>query len=382
MAPSTFRRLLSLAPLAAGAGAVLLQEQGPAAGKILFATMTFPEDTLPLDITVAHQARMVSNDRKNVETVIIDNRPPWMSPESVQEDILQMMQQTGMAQIRKVDYAKTYNSPKYLQGFFKTGDPSNTTKTLEGAHDKSDISGKHMSSNTLGMFVFLEHCLEAVDVEMCIFVDPDIILYREGEDSLASLARKAFKQSEKLIALNPPTICNFDNASVSGDEVDLKRVGLLSQRYLILHRERLIKALPLPVPHSEFDVNFEHLFHRGMQLTGYHAARRIASGRAFAIHPFSARWAHCRNKHANLHIVKHALLCGADLAGHKNEEADEKGHFGFSTNLADGLTEMFRRVEAGKIPRAILSGEEPWSATNQCEDMCVDKQRIADGFAW
>jgi len=345
-------------------------------GKVLLSTMTFPEDNLPLDVTVAHQVRMISMYPGNIQHVIVDNRPPWMEPVNRQETILQSMSKSKISTVRRVDYG-VYDSPKYLQKFFETGNSSDSCKTLEDAHDVSDISGQHMSSNTHGMFNFLEACLNAeAAVDLCVFLDPDIVVYRKDK-GIIEMAREVFAAQPTAIALNPPTMCSAFDEAGSGT-CKTKRPGMLSQRYLIIHRQRLTGALPLKIPHEQFNVNFEHLFGDSLRSLNSAGQRMICNG-AFAIHPFSARWGHCRNNKQNLNIERHSKLVAQ--AAKKEKSGD---YHSFEMTMVEGLKEMITRVEAGKLAKPQESGEpaELQSASNMCEDMCVDQNRIAQGLAW
>jgi len=344
-------------------------------GKVLMATMTFPEDNLPLDITVGHQLRMATKHPEKVQHVIVDNRPPWMDPVNRQEDILRSMDSNGTSSVRRVDYG-VYDDPTYLQKFIDTGDRTDSVKTLEDAQDRSDISGQHMSSNSMGMFNFLDHCLNAdSDVDICVFLDPDIVVYREDE-GMIEMARKLFWAKPPAIMLNPPTMCSALDASDSGTCTS-KKHGMVSQRYLIIHRQRLASALPLKIPHAEFLVNFEHLMTEGMRHHNWVGGQRMYCKGAFAIHPFSMRWAHCRNKRENLNIERHSRLISR---GEPNKLAADRlaEYHSFDTAVVEGLREMHARVEAGKLAKP----EDPWSVTNMCEDMCVCRDRVAEGLAW
>mmetsp|Transcript_40978 Transcript_40978/g.108570 ORF Transcript_40978/g.108570 Transcript_40978/m.108570 type:complete len:233 (-) Transcript_40978:307-1005(-) len=232
-----------------------------------------------------------------------------------------------------------------------------------------------MSSNTHGMFNFLEACLNAeAAVDLCVFLDPDIVVYRKDK-GMIEMAREVFAAQPTAIALNPPTMCSAFDGAASGT-CKTKRPGMLSQRYLIINRQRLTSVLPLKVPHEEFNVNFEHLFGDSLRRVNSGGQRMICNG-AFAIHPFSARWAHCRNKKENLNIERHSRLISR---GEPNKLAgDRLGEYhSFDMAVVEGLRELVSRVEAGKLAKP----EDPWSVTNMCEDMCVDQNRIAQGLAW
>mmetsp|Transcript_40979 Transcript_40979/g.108575 ORF Transcript_40979/g.108575 Transcript_40979/m.108575 type:complete len:235 (-) Transcript_40979:307-1011(-) len=234
-----------------------------------------------------------------------------------------------------------------------------------------------MSSNTHGMFNFLEACLNAeAAVDLCVFLDPDIVVYRKDK-GMIEMAREVFAAQPTAIALNPPTMCSAFDGAASGT-CKTKRPGMLSQRYLIINRQRLTSVLPLKVPHEEFNVNFEHLFGDSLRRVNSGGQRMICNG-AFAIHPFSARWAHCRNKKENLNIERHSKLVAQSA---KKETSGD--YHSFDMTMVEGLKEMISRVEAGKLAKPQESGEpaELQSVSNMCEDMCVDQNRIAQGLAW
>lgn len=338
------------------------------------ATMTFPEDTIPLDVMIAHQIRMVTNNPAMIEHVVVDNRPPWMEPVNRQEAILQLLERSGSSRVRRVDYS-TYRTPSYMQRFFETGAPSDSIATLEGSRDTSDIDGHHLSSNMQGMLSFLEHCLGSAGVDLCMFLDPDIMAFRQGR-GMVEMAREAFAASDRVVGLSPPTICSGLGAR-NHSRFCARRPSFLSQRYLILHRQRLAHALPLRVPRAELFVKgtFEWLLTQGMRhIEGGHAAWRLLCAGAFAVHPFSARWSgRCLNRRENWHIQQHARLTAA--SANLSAAVD---HHGFEGVMVEGLREIIARVEAGRLPRP----ENSASITNMCEDMCVSPERVARGLAW
>merc|ERR1719237_500902 len=184
---------------------------------------------------------------------------------------------------------------------------------------------------------------------------------------MIEMARAIFQDREQAIILNPPTMCSAFDDNGPG-RCSAKRHGMVSQRYLIIHRERLAKALPLRIPHEEFNVNFEHLLTEGMRRHNWVGGQRMYCKGAFAIHPFSMRWAHCRNKRENLNIVRHSRL----VAHHAERELTGEYH-SFNMTMVEGLKEIISRVEAGKLAKP----EDPWSVTNMCEDMCVSRERVA-----
>lgn len=358
------------------------------AQRALLVTMITPGGSLPLDLMLAHQKRLLTGCGSKagaLKATVLVNWDHWMNLPLPQPQELQLIQSSGAAGVKLVDYARV-DDPAFLGRFFKVAGPSRfTVRNLsEARDDASKQDGVKIASNFLGMLHFLQECLASPGpVELCVYLDPDIFLYR-SRLGLIELASAAFRRGPSFVALQPPTVCHWagldDGASSSpaadscwtiGNEsvkgAEFQSHPLLSQRYMFVNRSRLMGALPLEITPDKFYSNFEKVFSRALRprnMAGWLACR----GQAFAIHPCGSF--RCRAMHIKEHVSAMAAVASETTV--RGEAYSTRGH-SFDVAVRTGTNLLADRVEAGRFDPV---------AVNSCQDMNTSWARIESGLAW
>ena len=77
---------------------------------------------------------------------------------------------------------------------------ANSTRTI-----RQRIYDNQQFGNFMAMYMFLLECLHSIN-ELCIYLDPDIMLYR-NTSGLLNLAANVFRENPSMVILSPPFGC-------------------------------------------------------------------------------------------------------------------------------------------------------------------------------
>merc|ERR1719382_799318 len=99
----------------------------------------------------------------------------------------------------------------------------------------------------MGMLSVMHRCLDS-DAEICVYLDPDIFLHKGGR-GIVDVAPEVFAHHPHLIVLEPPSLCEVSGtvdatSGICGVQSLPGLRGGVSQRHMIIHRDRLDAALP------------------------------------------------------------------------------------------------------------------------------------------
>mmetsp|Transcript_162661 Transcript_162661/g.300134 ORF Transcript_162661/g.300134 Transcript_162661/m.300134 type:complete len:465 (-) Transcript_162661:51-1445(-) len=211
---------------------------------VLLMTISMPSDILPIDVMLLHQMKNLGGPSARVE-VLLDVDAQW--PRSG------MLDSTAVLQLRNAGVR--FVCQNFTRRARESSDPllhligHNRPHRLSDFYAGVDIEHlkSHFTSNTVGMLSFLERCAGS-QFKYCVWLDSDIFLHR-GSQNIGWLdsATTLFDRYSRAAGVMAPAPYH---PSSSLDCRSTVRLGnQISQRYFVLHRERLLQSLPLE-PHS------------------------------------------------------------------------------------------------------------------------------------
>lgn len=112
----------------------------------------------------------------------------------------------------------------------------------------------HSATNTLGMITALERCPSTY----CVFMDPDILVHKPQESTGWVDAAVAFMEADDSLAVLQAPLVNQEQKA--GCRLGSHRGESFSQRYFLVHRERLQRSLPVKVSCAPDCDTFEAFF--------------------------------------------------------------------------------------------------------------------------
>mmetsp|Transcript_33940 Transcript_33940/g.59938 ORF Transcript_33940/g.59938 Transcript_33940/m.59938 type:complete len:402 (+) Transcript_33940:83-1288(+) len=340
--------------------------------KVLYMTLTFPSDELPVDLMVAHHQRMLSGRSDAlVDTVVFNSEPPWLVKRRRDEQALQRLEAQRALRLVNVDYAGL-DDPLFLDRFFVFDAHGNERPSLRQvlgngtSHLKYAGSFEHGASNWLGMLNFLGRCLDAeASVELCTFMDSDIFLYRRKQQGVLDLAPGSFAQNDKWIGLEFPSCCSGLRENVTNGHCKAEQdTPLFSQRYMVLNRTRLAGVLPKRLEGQW------HKFHRPFEQVWWMAfadqgllGKMLCGGETFAMHPPPD--------------LERFLLSYSEASFLDGQSATRGKRAATRMQIASALPELIQRMEEGQF-----NCHTHKATFNKCEDMLWSAERISSGMAW
>mmetsp|Transcript_4619 Transcript_4619/g.13358 ORF Transcript_4619/g.13358 Transcript_4619/m.13358 type:complete len:341 (+) Transcript_4619:109-1131(+) len=339
-------------------------------------SLTFPTDKLPYELMLPHQLRMVTSmPNSSLQVLVVDNRPPDYGP-GPSDAFLDSVRAEKNMHVMHSDYDHKIDDPAFLARFFtfpEAKDPEGMTirKATQNRRFPNEMS------NLLGMLTLMTQCLDADDdIELCSFLDSDIFVYRRPDGpGMLDMAPAMFDQNPKLIILEPPLLCLHETVAMDSNGVckEIPPLFDLSQRHMIIHRQRLKSILPLATPWNMTNASFWGTWEKIMtnQMREIGGSGVMQCGYETVV------------THPSLDVAPHLTY-----EEHFEELAKFGGDFpsipGFNDTYGKGTAVFIDRYEAGKFETE-LSLREMWGTgpdTRYCMSMRPEKARVDAGLAY
>jgi hypothetical protein len=366
------------------------------AKKTLVATVLKHTQPVPADLMLSHQLRMLSSSRKNVAQVAVINAkvPELDNPLGTAQDpiVLQMRRSygtTGSVQVVELETNET-RQQELMQKVFSVRQGS--TASFAKKFFKQNLTSPDMKRQMAyfnAMLQFIDFCSQAdYGVEICINMQGESFLHRQTKKGLIELASDLFDEDEEVVALQPPSYCDYTqahhrpawakkeqwtNSSFTKCVANAtKAKPEAGPENMLFSRQRLMAALPFSVNAADLDLTrgFDHALLAG--LSGAGAVKGMQCGHSFVIRP-AGEEAKCKGKKSTL---KSQALVAGKLT--KSEEASRfSGEYGaFNQRMVQGIEVLADRMERGMIPGPT------GSVGDKCLEMCPSDVRIKEGMAW
>jgi len=410
MAPG-FRALLVASALLLAASLTVESERRVdrvAAKKSLVATVLKHTQAAPVDLMLSHQIRMLTSSHKNVgQVAVINAKVPTVDNAlgTVHDPVIGQMRRsygtTGSVKVVELESDET-RQQELMQKIFSVRQGS--TASFAKKFFKQDLTSPDMKRQMAyfnAMMQFIDLCRQAeYGVEICINMDGESFLHRQSKKGLIELSSDLFDEDEEVIALQPPTYCDYtqahhrpawakkeqwSNSSFTRCTANVTKAkpeaGLGN---MLFNRQRLMAALPLSVNADDLDLKrgFDHAFLAGLvpvgETDGSAAIKGMQCGHSFVIRP-AGEEAQCKSK-KKMPLKSQALSIGK----FKDKEASQRaaldtlsGEYGsFNQRLVQGIEVLADRMERGMIPGTI------GNVGDKCLEMCPSEDRIKGGMAW
>ncbi|CAK0903077.1 unnamed protein product [Prorocentrum cordatum] len=387
--------LATLLPLAASLTLATEDSESTApAKKTLVATVLQHTQPVP-DLMLSHQLRMLSSSRKNVAQVsIINAKVPGVdnalgtAHDPVVAQLRRSYGTTGSVQVVDLESNET-RQQELLQKVFSVRQGS--TVAFAKKFFKQDLTSSDMKRQMAyftAMVQFVDLCSQAeYGVEICANMEGESFLHRQDKKGLIELASELFDGDEEVIALQPPSYCDYTqahhrpawakkdkwtNSSFTKCVANAtKAKPEAGPANMLFNRQRLMAALPLSVNADELDLakGFDHAFLSGLSRAG--AIKGMQCGHSFVIRP-AGEEANCKGKKMPLKVQ---ALAAGKLAD--SDASRFSGEYGlFNQRVVQGFEVLADRMERGMIPG-------PAGAVgDKCLEMCPSNDRIKAGMAW
>jgi hypothetical protein len=392
------RRAGALLSGLACAGALKTHAQEERKIKALYVTSSFPKDTMPIDVMVHHQLNTLSGPNVELRAVVFDNQPPWLEVSDfkasyrMQHQGLKRLQEGRIEKLPKVtvkamDYAGI-DDPNFLAPFFDVDfrDASGSRLAQKSLSEMYGTAGERaqMLSNFFAMTSFMEECArpEHKDVDLCVYFDPDMLMYQNSSNIL-ELATTTFEDDPEFAVLSPPLGC-FQAKWWQKDKVSgacASRPAIVSSRHVIADRKRLLSQLPITVRPNDIGKNY-------WEVTMTEAMGRAGRGQIlcgqefFVVHPPSR---YQKNQKAATITGGEAPMTLREMLAQLTPRSRCSGATPEETCSAEaqaalGTRELVRRFEAGML---IASKETLYNqGCGCCADMMPSAGRIKAGEAF
>ncbi|CAK0903076.1 unnamed protein product [Prorocentrum cordatum] len=342
-----------------------------------------------------HQLRMLSSSRKNVAQVsIINAKVPGVdnalgtAHDPVVAQLRRSYGTTGSVQVVDLESNET-RQQELLQKVFSVRQGS--TVAFAKKFFKQDLTSSDMKRQMAyftAMVQFVDLCSQAeYGVEICANMEGESFLHRQDKKGLIELASELFDGDEEVIALQPPSYCDYTqahhrpawakkdkwtNSSFTKCVANAtKAKPEAGPANMLFNRQRLMAALPLSVNADELDLakGFDHAFLSGLSRAG--AIKGMQCGHSFVIRP-AGEEANCKGKKMPLKVQ---ALAAGKLAD--SDASRFSGEYGlFNQRVVQGFEVLADRMERGMIPG-------PAGAVgDKCLEMCPSNDRIKAGMAW
>jgi len=366
--------------------------------KALYVTSSFPKDTMPIDVMVQHQLRSLSGPNVELRAVVFDNQPPWLEPSEFKgaydlqhRGLLKLHQgrvDEGLPQVtvKAMDYAGV-DEPGYLAPFFDVNwhDVNGNRLPQRSLREMYGTKGERaqMLSNFFAMTSFMEECMrpEHKDVDLCLYFDPDMLMYQNSSNIL-ELAATTFEDDPEYVILSPPLGCfktKWWQKQASG--ACPSRVSIVSSRHVIADRKRLMSQLPIAVRSSNIGKNYWEVT-MTESMTRQSRGQILCGQEFFVVHPpsryqQSPKAANLTGGRApmTLREMLAELVPKSRCSGLTPEETCSA-----EARAAIGTHELVRRFEAGRL---VANRETLYNqGCGCCADMMPSAERIRAGEAF
>jgi hypothetical protein len=403
----------------ASSGALKAHAQQGGKIKALYVTSSFPKDTMPIDVMVEHQLKTLGGPNVELRAVVFDNQPPWLNASELNawpktfemqsrglkklddsgslfssRSLFRRLQDSGSffrklhegkisekqprVTVKAMDYA-SIDDPAFLAPFFSVNftDWSGAELPQKSLQEMYGTSGERaqMLSNFFAMTNFMKECMrpEHNDVDLCLYFDPDMLMY--GNDTgILELATATFEDDPELVVLSPPFGC-FQERWWKKDPMTgacPSRSAIVSSRHVIAQRRRLMAKMPIAVQPKDIGSNY-------WEVTMTEALGRASRGQLlcgqefFVVHPPSR---YQKNKKDQTMPLRKLLK----LLVPKEAMCFVPGTCSAEVQATLGTKELVRRFEAGMM---VASKETLYNkGCGCCADMMPSAERISAGEAF
>jgi len=352
--------------------------------RLMYITSTYPTDNLPLDQLIEHHLRMLSiSSAKFVRTIVLDNHPPcpWWNAcgKGPQDEILKQLSLKEKMLIEPVNYDLLDSSSFFGRFFQVAGWEAPSVATMFPQDDSNWTSSwvrkQQYASNFLSMLHVLQTCMDkGEDVQLCVYVDPDILVYRSDTEGIVDEASAIFADNPKAVVMNAPNTCERRPKHRGKCEVNTRPIWL-SSRLMIINRDRLVQMrFPLQVDNKSFPdwstsklkPFFEKTFQDGLVRAEPEAfVLPLCGGRKsfFALHPPPA-------------VTMYDFLASLASRGSRDNNftvLQDADSLQFDENELQGTKVLLQRFEAGTFDL---------ERVKQCQQILPDKAEVQKGLAW
>jgi len=218
------------------------------------------------------------------------------------------------------------------------------------------------------MAQFVDLCSKAsFGVDLCINMETESFLYRKAKKGVVELASEVYDNDEDVVALQPPTYCEYTqarhkpswakasswtNSSFTKCVANATKAVPGSLTNMVFHRERLMSKLPFSVDKDDLDLEkgFDHAFWTGLSPQG--VVKGMQCGHSFVIRA-ATETSGCKGK--PVHMKQQALSIAKSKADPKASERAKldalSGEYGtFNQRVVSGIEMMVDRLENGDFP--------------------------------
>jgi len=392
---SCIRSAVVAAFLPVAASLTLATDAEAVAKKTMVATVLKHTQIAPVDLMLSHQIRMLSTSRKNVAQVAVINakvasvdNPLGTTHDPVVAQLKRSYGTTGSVQVVDLESNETQQQELMKKVFsIRQGSTVAFAKKFFKQNLSSPALKREMAYFT-AMMQFIDLCSQAeYGVEICANMDGDSFLHRQDKKGLIELASELFDGDDEVVALQPPSYCEYmqahhrpawakkdkwTNSSFTKCVANAtKAKPEAGPANMLFNRQRLMAALPLSV--TADDLKLERGFDQAL-LTGLSRAGAIKGmqcGHSFVIRP-AGEEAKCKGK--GMPLRSQALASGK-LQG--SEASRFSGEYGlFNQRIVQGIEVLADRMERGMIPGPA------GTVGDRCLEMCPSSERIKEGMAW
>jgi hypothetical protein len=338
---------------------------------------------------VEHQLKTLSGPNVELRAVVFDNQPPWLNMPAVSESW--DMQHRGLLKlyqgqvskklpsltVKAMDYADI-DDPAFLAPLFDVNLTDKRGNKLEqmSLRQLYGLKGERaqMLSNFFAMSSFMKECMspEHDDVDLCVYFDPDMLMYKNGTGIL-KLATATFEENPELVVVSPPYGCFqktwWQKKSAYGACPTSRQI--VSSRHVIAHRRRLLARMPMALQLG--DIGKQYWEVSMTEALGHHGRGQILCGQEFFIvHPPSR---YQKNKNNTMSLTGLLKEMVPELA-----RCSESRTCSPVVEASLGTRELVRRFEAGMMTA------DKESLYNKgcgcCADMMPSTQRVRAGEAF
>jgi len=364
--------------------------------KALYVTSSIPKDTMPIDVMVEHQLKVLGGPSVELRAVVFDNQPPWLTssdpnarPETFEMQRrglrkLQEMQRHGKGRgkvseklpyvtVKGMDYAYI-DDAAFLAPFFSVNFTDGTgaelaQKSLMQMYRNNSEHQRQMLSNFFAMTNFMKECLmpEHDDVDLCLYFDPDMLMHGNNTGIL-ELATATFEDKPEFVVVSPPFGCSHGKKDpLTG--ACWSHSAIVSSRHVIAQRQRLVARMPITLQPNTIGGNYWEV--TMTQALGPTGRGQISCGQEFFIvHPPSRFQPHQTMSLRELlkMLVPEGTMCFAPGVCSAEEQL----------NL--GTRELVRRFEAGML--VANKGTLYNKGCGCCADMMPSAEHLSAGLAF
>jgi hypothetical protein len=359
--------------------------------KALYVTSSFPTDTMPIDVILEHHLKTLGGPNVELKAVVFDNRPPWLNTADVYVNAASEMQHRGLKKLQEgevseklphvtvktMDYAGI-DDLAFLPPVFDVHFADGVQKNLR---QMFGTSGEHAQilSNFFAMTHFMKECMrpEHDNVDLCLYFDPDMLMYRNNTGIL-ELATATFESNPELVVVSPPFGCykeKFWRMDPATGECP-SRSFIVSSRHVVAQRRRLVAKMPIKLqPGGPMGIGKPYWEMTMSDVLGRAERGQILCGQEFFIAHPPSRY---QPKNKTMPLKNLLKLLVPESAA--RESCSPPGECSFEAVAVLGTQELVRRFEAGMLvanKKTLLN-----KGCGCCADMMPSSERISAGQAF